>query len=60
MVNGGGKPFVNKDIVQSSGCADLWEGRIHIVDAIGHVPFWEAVVRLGPVFERFLAEVTTD
>jgi pimeloyl-ACP methyl ester carboxylesterase len=58
VVNGGDEPFVNNDFVKTVDYANLWDGRVHILDGIGHAPFWEAPDQFDPIFERFLADVT--
>ncbi len=58
IVNGGGEPFVNNEFVKSIDYANLWNGEVHILDGVGHAPFWEAPGRFDPIFSRFLAEVT--
>jgi pimeloyl-ACP methyl ester carboxylesterase len=58
VVNGGAEPFVNNAFVESVSYANLWEGRVHILEGIGHAPFWEAPDVFDPILERFLADVT--
>lgn len=58
IVNGGDEPFVNNEFVKSVDYANLWDGRVHILDGAGHAPFWEAPGHFDPIFARFLAEVT--
>lgn len=41
IVNGGGEPFVNNEFVSSLAYENLWEDTVHIMDGIGHAPFWE-------------------
>ncbi len=60
IVNGGGEPFVNNEYLSEVNYANLWENKIHILDAIGHAPFWEAPSLFDPIFERFLADVTAN
>ncbi len=59
IVNGGGEPFVNNKFVKSVDYANLWEEQVHILDDIGHAPFWEAPDQFDPILERFLADVAT-
>jgi pimeloyl-ACP methyl ester carboxylesterase len=33
------------------------EGRVHILDGVGHAPFWEAPARFDPILARFLGDV---
>ena len=58
IVNGGGEPFVNNDFVKSVDYKNLWENTVHIVEGVGHAPFWEAPDQFDPVFSRFLDDAT--
>lgn len=60
IVNGGDEPFVNNAFVKSVGYANLWDGQVHILEGVGHAPFWEAPDRFDPIFARFLADVTVE
>jgi pimeloyl-ACP methyl ester carboxylesterase len=33
---------------------------VHILEGLGHAPFWEAPDRFDPIFARFLAEVAAE
>ena len=54
IVNGAGEPFVNNDFVAGLAYDNLWEDQVHLIDGIGHAPFWEAPERFDPYLERFL------
>ena len=41
-VSGGDEPYVNNTYLETVAYANLWEGRVHILDGVGHAPFWEA------------------
>ena len=56
-VSGGGEPYVNNAYLDTIAYANLWEGRVHVLDGVGHAPFWEAPARFDPIFARFLGEV---
>ena len=58
VVSGGKEPFVNNDYLTSLAYRNLWDGKVHILDGLGHMPFWEAPERINPLFARFLDEVT--
>ncbi len=58
VVNGGNDHAVNNDYLTGVDYANLWEGTVHILDGVGHAPFWEAPDRFDPILERFLADVT--
>jgi len=60
IVNGGGEPFVNNEFVKSIDYKNLWETTVHIIEGVGHAPFWEAPTQFDPVFERFLDDVTSQ
>ncbi len=57
IVNGGGEPFVNNEFVKSVDYANLWRGEVHILEGIGHAPFWEAPEKFNSIFENFLGDV---
>ena len=57
MVSGGDEPFVNNDHLRGIAWANLWEDRVHILNGVGHAPFWEAPDWFDPLFARFLADV---
>ncbi len=60
IVNGRDDPFVNNGFVESVGYANLWDGQVHILEGVGHAPFWEAPDRFDPIFARLLAEVAAE
>lgn len=57
IVNGAEDPFLNHAYFETVRYANLWDGRVHRMDGLGHAPFWEAPERFNPLFERFLSEV---
>ena len=57
IVNGAEEPFVNNDFVTGLAYGNLWEDRVHLIDGIGHAPFWEAPGAFDPYFERFLGSL---
>lgn len=54
IVNGGAEPFVRNAFVASLHYDNLWEGRVHLMDGIGHAPFWEAPDWFDSYLGRFL------
>ena len=56
VVNGAEDGFINGDYFATVAYANLWDGRVHSLDGVGHAPFWEAPERFNPLFERFVAE----
>lgn len=57
VVSGGAEPFVSNDFLAGLDYANLWDGRVHILDGLAHAPFWEAPDTFNPLLERFLADV---
>lgn len=57
IVNGAGDPFINHGYFDTLRYANLWSGRVHSLEGLGHAPFWEAPERFNPILERFLADV---
>ena len=37
---------------------NLWDGKVHVLEGLGHAPFWQAPEVFNPLFERFLGEVS--
>lgn len=54
VVNGAGDSLINLDYLDSIAYANLWEGRCHRLDGLGHAPFWEAPLVFTPLLARFL------
>lgn len=54
IVNGGAEPFVNNDYVTSLAYSNLWEDKVHLIDEVGHAPFWEAPELFDPYIRRFV------
>jgi pimeloyl-ACP methyl ester carboxylesterase len=57
VVSGAREPFVNNDYLRAIAYANLWEGRVHIIDEAGHAPFWQAPDRFNPILARFLGDL---
>jgi pimeloyl-ACP methyl ester carboxylesterase len=53
IVNGADDPFINPDYFSSIPYANLWGGRVHRLEGLGHAPFWEAPDVFNPLLERF-------
>jgi pimeloyl-ACP methyl ester carboxylesterase len=56
IVNGAEDAFINGDYFATVAYANLWDGRVHSLEGIGHAPFWEAPERFNPLLDRFVAE----
>ncbi|MEM9105646.1 MAG: alpha/beta hydrolase [Pseudomonadota bacterium] len=56
IVNGAEEPFVNNDFVASIGLQNLWDDKLHLLEDVGHAPFWEAPELFDPLLMRFLKE----
>ncbi len=57
VVNGAEEPFVNNEFVAALPYRNLWEDRVHLMDGIGHAPFWEAPEAFDVYLERFLESI---
>jgi pimeloyl-ACP methyl ester carboxylesterase len=57
VVNGGADNLVKVDYFDTLEYANLWEGRCHRLDGLGHAPFWESPGDFNPILARFLADV---
>ncbi|HEX7777019.1 MAG TPA: alpha/beta hydrolase [Parvibaculum sp.] len=58
VVTGGKEPFVNNAFLKTVAYRNLWDGKVHVLDGLAHMPFWEAPERVNPLLGRFLDEVT--
>lgn len=56
VVNGAADTLINLDYLDTIAYANLWEGRCHRLDGLGHAPFWEAPDMFTPVLARFLKD----
>ncbi len=59
VVSGGAEPFVNNAFLTSLTYRNLWDGKVHVLDGLGHMPFWQAPERVNPLLARFLDEVAS-
>lgn len=57
VVNGAADRLVNLDYIDSVAYGNLWEGRCHRLDGLGHAAFWEGPLEFDLVLERFLRDV---
>jgi len=58
VVTGGAEPFVNNEFLTSVTYRNLWDGKVHVLDGLGHAPFWQDAPRFNALLSRFLDEVT--
>ncbi len=58
VVSGGKEPFVNNAFLKAVAYNNLWDGQVHILDGLGHMPFWQAADKVNPLLARFLDETT--
>lgn len=57
IVNGADEPFASNDYIASLDYDTLWEGKVHLIDGVGHAPFWEAPHLFDPYLRRFLDDL---
>jgi len=57
IVNGAEDEFINNAYIAGLPYRNLWDGRVHDLEGLGHAPFWEAPERFDPLFLRFLDDV---
>jgi pimeloyl-ACP methyl ester carboxylesterase len=58
VVSGEKEPFVNNAFLKTVAYNNLWDRKVHILEGLAHMPFWEDPVRVNPLLGRFLDEVT--
>lgn len=56
IVNGEEDPFVNNDFIAGLDYGNLWDGKVHRLEGIGHAPFWEVPDLFDPILMRFLSD----
>lgn len=56
VVNGTADALINLDYLDTIAYANLWKGRCHRLDGLGHAPFWEAPSEFTPLLARFLKD----
>lgn len=57
VVCGAEDPFVEPAYLESLAVRQLWDGKVQLLDGLGHAPFWEAPDRFDPLLARFLDDV---
>jgi pimeloyl-ACP methyl ester carboxylesterase len=58
IVNGADDAFINGAYFGTLHYANLWDGKVHALNGIGHAPFWEASSVFNPLLERFAADAS--
>ena len=58
VVSGEKEPFASNAFLKSVTYGNLWDGKVHILEGLGHMPFWEDAGVVNPLLGRFLDEVT--
>ncbi len=58
VVSGELEPFVDNAFLHSLAYRNLWDGRVHVLEGLAHMPFWESPSRTNPLLARFLDEVS--
>ncbi len=58
VVSGSEEPFVSNAFLKAVTYNNLWDGKVHILGGLAHMPFWEDAARVNPLLGRFLDEVT--
>jgi pimeloyl-ACP methyl ester carboxylesterase len=56
VVSGEREPFADNAFLRSLAYRNLWDGRVHVLAGLGHMPFWEAPETVNPLLARFLDE----
>ncbi|MGB3809260.1 MAG: alpha/beta hydrolase [Parvibaculum sp.] len=58
VVSGEKEPFVNNAFLKTLAYSNLWDRKVHILEGLAHMPFWEDASRVNPLLGRFLDDVT--
>ncbi|EWY35895.1 alpha/beta hydrolase [Skermanella stibiiresistens SB22] len=54
VINGGTDPLIKLDYISGVGYGNLWEGKCHVLEGVGHAPFWHAADEFNAIVGRFL------
>lgn len=57
VVSGSDEPYVNNAFLTKVAYANLWDGRVHVLEGAGHMPFWQMPDIVNPMLARFLGQV---
>jgi pimeloyl-ACP methyl ester carboxylesterase len=57
IVNGAEDPFLNHAYFEEPRYANLWQGRVHRLEGVGHAPFWDDPAGFNRLLARFVADV---
>mgnify|MGYP005645144813 FL=1 len=57
VINGAAEQFVNNEFIGAATYGNLWRGQVHLMDGLGHAPFWQAPEEYNAMLESFAAEV---
>lgn len=60
VVNGSREPFARLEYVAGLSYDNLWDGRCHVLDGLGHAPFLERPDAFNVLFRRFLDDVIRE
>jgi pimeloyl-ACP methyl ester carboxylesterase len=58
VIQGTADPFMSIAYLDRIRFANLWGGRVHAFEGVGHAPFWERPAEYNALLARFLADVT--
>jgi pimeloyl-ACP methyl ester carboxylesterase len=57
MVNGSKEPFARLTYVNDLSYGTLWSGHCHVMEGVGHPPFWERPAEFNELLSRFVGDV---
>jgi pimeloyl-ACP methyl ester carboxylesterase len=55
VINGSADPLIKFDYISSIEYGNLWERKCHLLDGVGHAPFWHAADEFNAIVGRFLS-----
>ena len=58
VINGADETFIQNNFVCAAAYGNLWRGKVHLLDGLGHGPFWQAPEAYNALLESFVADVT--
>ncbi len=57
IIQGSDEPFMEASYFDTLTYANLWRGKVRMIEGCGHAPFWEEPETYNPILTAFLDEV---
>jgi pimeloyl-ACP methyl ester carboxylesterase len=57
IIQGTDEPFMSGDYFARLSYANLWRGKVHMIEGCGHAPFWEKPEVYNPLLDAFVDDL---